>query len=183
MFIPSQPVTCGQTYLILLCSSLLSVDQINKSSLGNKRFICLMFYTIVHHWGTSRWNSKQEHGDRSWSRNHGGMPPTGCLPLACSDCLLVALRTYLPWVGTAHSELDISTSIINQERAPFDMPACQSDGGKPSIEVPSSQGTPFCVMLTKTNHTSIIYWTPKFMLRIQKLEYHNSCNTEKSITQ
>lgn len=60
----------------------------------------------------------------------------------------------LPKGGTAHNGRGHSTSIINQENLPTDLPTGQSDGSFFSTEISSSQRTLASVALTKTNqHT------------------------------
>ena len=50
------------------------------------------------------------------AEGHGGVLPTGLLPRACSAHFLIAPMTTSPRVAsTAHKELYLPTSIINQE--------------------------------------------------------------------
>lgn len=93
------PMCCGQAYLILSFSSLFSVDMTNtitkRTAWGGKD---LLGYTsipqciIESHPGK---NSRQELGDKFFSKNQEGMLPIGSLPLTCSDCFLIAPTTYL----------------------------------------------------------------------------------------
>lgn len=65
------------------------------------------------------------------------------------ECMLsYTLQDSLPRDGTTHSGLNPSTSIINQENVPEDLPTGQTDEEILSTEVHSSQMTLSCINLT-----------------------------------
>lgn len=65
-----------------------------------------------------------------------------------SQLLSYTLQDNLPRDSTTYSGLDPSTSIINQENVPEDLPTGQTDEEIFSTEVHSSQMTLSCINLT-----------------------------------
>lgn len=70
-----------------------------------------------------------------------GVPLTGLLLMASSTCFLTALRIQ-------HSGLGPSTTITHHEHVPTGLLTGQSSGSIFTIEVPFSNMTPACVVLT-----------------------------------
>lgn len=62
---------------------------------------------------------RQGPGDRNWSWSHGGMLLTDKLPMACSPCFLLPLRTTLPRGGITHSGM---WAFLHQEALIEKMP-------------------------------------------------------------
>ena len=69
-----------------------------KTKLGWEGFICLMLpdhSPSLEDVSTGTY-TELEPGDRSWCRIHRGVLLTGLLPVACSACFLIELRTTSP---------------------------------------------------------------------------------------
>ena len=66
-----------------------------KATWGGKGYISLNSQVILHHWGKSSRNSRQEVMQKPWRNS------VSCLlPIACSACFLLAPRTTCPGVAT-----------------------------------------------------------------------------------
>ena len=66
-----------------------------ETSWGGKYLFSFHTHITVHHQRTET-HTGQELGSRSWCRGHGGILPSGFLPLPCSACLLIEPRTTSP---------------------------------------------------------------------------------------
>lgn len=70
-------------------------------------------------------NSRRESGGWNWNQEHRGILFTDLLPPACSAVFFIQSQTTTtPMCGTAHSELDLSLLINNQENVTI---KCLSD--------------------------------------------------------
>lgn len=92
--------------------------------MGRERFN-LASYLTVRPSGNRVKNSRQQPGDRNWSRSHRRMLCSAMLFLTWPVCFLIHSE-HLPSGGIAHSTLGPSTSITNQEKCPIGLPLCQS---------------------------------------------------------
>ena len=84
-------------YQFVLVKSFYSYTNImTKKQIGEKRVYSAYTSTLLFITkGSQDWNSNRS-GSRSWCRDHGGMFLTGLLPLACSTCSLIELKTTSP---------------------------------------------------------------------------------------
>jgi hypothetical protein len=73
------------------CTNIVTKKQVRKERIYSAYISTLPFITK----GSQDWNSSRA-GSRSWCRGHGGMLLTGLLPLACSACFLIELKTTSP---------------------------------------------------------------------------------------
>lgn len=107
-----------------------------------KERVYFTLQVIVHHWSKSEQELKPETGGKNWSKNNEEY----CL-LACFSCLLSLLSHINP--EPPAQRVAPPTTRLNIPNAP-QMCTYQSDGGNPSIKVPSQLHLS-CVKVTKTN--------------------------------
>jgi hypothetical protein len=82
--------------IVLVRTSIAAQTSWPRSKLGRKGFIQLTRPTLLFITKERQdWNSSRS-GSRNWCRGHGGMLLTGLLPLACSICFLIELKTTSP---------------------------------------------------------------------------------------
>jgi len=125
---------------------------ITKKQVGEERVYPAYTSTLLFITKGSQDRNSSRSGSRSCCRGHGGMLLTGLLPLACSACSLIELKTTRP--GTAAPTIGWTLpyqSLIEK------MPYSWSHGGISETEAPFSVTTPACVKLT---HTTSQYRQP-----------------------
>lgn len=92
-------------------------------------------------------------GDRNPRQEPGAGAETEITDDLLAGSLSKIHQDHLLEDGTTYSGLGPPTPIINKENTPMNTPTEQSDGGNSSVQVPSSQVTPVCDMLTKWTGT------------------------------
>lgn len=122
-----------------------------EATWGWQSLIQLHILIIVHPWGKSREEFKQEQWQEPWKNSTYWLVVRGLLNLpSCTT------QDHLPKSGTKHSRLGPLASTINHENAPTDLPAGLSDGGNAWIGVCSFQVTLVCVKFTKKNPAQVL---------------------------
>lgn len=99
--------------LFLICCYYDKIPYKNSQS-EERVYLAYDFQFIVHQWRVVRTGTQA----RTWSRNRGGMLPSGSLPGSLLASFLTQPKTTYLENGTNHSKLGSPTSINNQNNPP-----------------------------------------------------------------